>query len=130
MVPELYYENVPESLYARMYGYYTTQGYLMCRQKLTFHCNFKCKICLARYDHQYLICEESSNTMTRSEKNGSNTCMTFSTHKQKFPSKKAPFIGGTLTKICMICTFRWADTDLCVPGRSMQIMGSVMPYFY
>jgi len=36
MVPELYYENVPESLYTRMYGYYTTQGYLMCRQFDTF----------------------------------------------------------------------------------------------
>jgi len=33
--------------------------------------------------------------------------MTFSTHKQKFPSKN-PLFGGTVHEICMICTFRCA----------------------
>ena len=31
---------------------------------LIFQYAFKCKRCLAKYDHRYLICEESSYTMT------------------------------------------------------------------
>jgi len=44
-------------------------------------------------------------------KNGFETHVTFSTHKQKFPSKTFHF-RGTLYKICMLCVFRCADTIL------------------
>ena len=102
MVPEFFAEF-------SYIGYHTTSfGQLT---KLTFQCNFKCKTYLARYDHRYLICKESSYTMTLYEKNGSNTCMTFSTHKQKIPSKTSLF-WCTLHKVCMICTFCCADTIL------------------
>ena len=60
--------------------------------KLTFQYNFKCKTYLARYDHQHLICEESSYTMVWYEKNGSNRCVTFSKHKQKIPFLVVPCI--------------------------------------
>jgi len=33
-------------------------------------------------------------------------------YAQKKSPLKNPFFGGTLNKICMICTFRWADTIL------------------
>jgi len=73
MVPELFHKFFPENLYI---GYRGTilpmvtscvpnSGYL---NKLTFPCNFKCKTCLARYNHRYLICEASSYTMTLYEK--------------------------------------------------------------
>jgi len=44
------------------------------------------------HDDRYLICKAFSYyAMTLYEKSGSNTCMTFSTHKQKIPSKKPLF---------------------------------------
>jgi len=61
MMPESFFENVPESLYKGCNGYYVDNfGHY---SKLTFQCNFKCKTCLAKYDHLYLICDKSSNTM-------------------------------------------------------------------
>jgi len=73
MVPELFYENVPESLTSFIWTivvlYYPWQGYLMCSKfwnltLLTFQCDFQCKMCLAKYDLGKLICEESSCTLT------------------------------------------------------------------
>jgi len=89
MVPELFHRNVAESVYV---GYMVTVlpkvtwcvdnfGHLT---KLTLQCNFKCKTCLARYDHQYLKCGESPNTMT--------SCVRFCTHKQKVPFLVEPCI--------------------------------------
>ena len=53
----------------RKLGYYTTLGYLICNKfcapyAFTFQWHFKSKMCLAKYDHRNLICEESSYTMT------------------------------------------------------------------
>jgi len=71
MVLELFYKNVPESLYKEntSTGYCTTQGYWYVANfayltNLAFQCDWNCKTCLAIYDHLYLICEESSHTMT------------------------------------------------------------------
>jgi len=55
------------------YGYYTNHDYLMCNTfwaltTFIFQCDFKCKTCLARYDHQYLMCEESCYTMLAMKK--------------------------------------------------------------
>jgi len=68
-VPELFHKNIPESLYTANMGTIPTMvtwcvsnfGHIT---TLTFQCDFKCKTCLARYDHRYLICEESSYTIT------------------------------------------------------------------
>jgi len=65
MMPELFYKNIPESLYIENWS---TIPYLVCDKfvhltTLTFQCDFKCKTCLAKYDHWSLICEESSHTM-------------------------------------------------------------------
>jgi len=69
MVPKLFYKNVPESLYIENWGI-TLPMVTLCVTNfvhlitLTFQCDFKCRTCLAKYDHRNLIREESSNTMT------------------------------------------------------------------
>jgi len=73
MVPKLFYKNVPESLYIENWGI-TLPMVTLCVTNfvhlitLTFQCDFKCRTCLAKYDHRNLIREESSNTMTWYEK--------------------------------------------------------------
>ena len=53
----------------RKYRYYTTQvswfvGNLWHLAILTFQCDFKFKICLAKYDHRNLICEDVKSSFT------------------------------------------------------------------
>jgi len=57
---------------------------------LAFQCDFSCKTCVTKYDHQNLICK-GLPTPLDTKKNGSQTRMTFPTHKQMFPSKKSHF---------------------------------------
>ena len=53
-------------------------------------------------------------------KNGSKTRMTYSTHKRKFLSKN-PLFEGTVYKICMLCTFRLAETILLWKCLKMDV---------
>ena len=92
----------------RVYWVLCYPGYLICTQfwhysKITFQCNFKCKTCLARYDHLCLICGKSSNTMAWPEKKSrSNTCMTFMAHKQKISSIVLFFVISCLKFVCYV----------------------------
>ena len=110
----------------RMYGYYNTQGFLMCRQfwkpKIKLQCNSRCKTCLLRYDHQYLIREKSPNTVTWSETNGSNMCMKFSMHKQIIPSKN-PLLDGILHKILWYVCFA-TQIQFCCESQLQWICGN------
>jgi len=68
-----YFTTMSLKAYAKDIWVLYYYGYLMCNNfghltKFIFQCNFKCKTYLARYHHQYLICEESSHTMTWYEK--------------------------------------------------------------
>jgi len=54
------------------------------------------------------------------KKKGSETRITFSAHKQKFPSEN-PLLGGTVYKICMLCMFRCADTILLWKWIKMDV---------
>ena len=85
---------------------------------LTFQCKFKFKSCLARYDHHYHICEESSNTMAWSE----NMDLTFAWRFLRTNTNL--LFDGALQKICMIFTFRCADTILLQKWTTMDIWKS------
>ena len=114
MVPKLLYKDVPDSLYIENMGTtlpmvtwcVTNVGHLTA---LTFQCNFKCKTCLAKYDHRKLMCEQSSYTMTwYEEKTNLQRAWRFLSTNKDSPIKK--LLGGTVHKICMLCMFRCADT--------------------
>jgi len=96
MVSELFCKNDPESLYRGYKGtippmvtwYVSNFGHLT---KSTFQCKFKCKTYLARYDHRYLICKESSYTMTLYEKTDLTPALRFLRKNKKSPIK-SPFL--------------------------------------
>ena len=119
MVLELFCKIVPESLYRGtmppiVTWYVSNFGHLT---KLTFQCYFKCKTSLARCDHWYLTGEEPSCTITFYEKK------TGVTRAWRFlrTNKKSHFFGGTLPKICIISTFRWADNILLQKSLTIDI---------
>jgi len=113
-----------KSIYKR-YWYYTTHGYLMCNKFSTrYYLNISMWFWVQNlfgkiwppkpytwrvFLHHGLIWR----------KNGSDTRMTFSTHKQK-SLLKYPLFGGTAHKICMTCMFRCADTIMLrkTPART------------
>ena len=66
---------------------------------LTFQYDFKCKTCLAKYDHWNLICEESSYTMTWYEEKTDLKCA----WRFLRTNKKSHFWGYSTKFICYVC---------------------------
>jgi len=110
MVPELVYKNVPESLYienmgimlprvswcVKNFGHFTT----------LFQCDLRCKMCLAKYNHRYLICVKSLPTPWLNMR--IKLAWPFLSTNKNSPLK-IPFLGIQVHRICMLCMFRCAD---------------------
>ena len=124
------FKKCPWKLIYRVYGYYTTQWYLMCRQfwtllKLTFQSNFKCKTCLARYDHLYLVFDEFSKTShvmsfpTWSKKTDLTRAWRFRLTNKKSPLKSHFLVVSVVKSVCCVMNTavlpHLSDDSLCVP---------------
>jgi len=97
---------------------------------ITFQWDFNCKMCLAKYDHRNLVCEESSYTMTPYDEKTVLKCAWRFVRIIKNSPMKYPHFGGKVYKICMLCMFCCIDTILLWTWLKMGVGKSKIVWFW